>query len=933
MRRALITFVLLILAAILAAAIFLHSDRFRTVRLQVSEQYLSQALRYPLEIDGDVRISLVPTPVITATGLRIPATNEDDPHRAALSELRAYVDPRAVLNDMLLFPRLEARGLDLNVFRAEKRVTNWTRPARQRPLGQRRTIVDILGERDVDIVDAHIFFSNELNGFDFDFALDRFVVAQPMEGQSTLVSTQGTLNAAALEMNGDFAPGQPFEIEGQIGEQRFKFNSDGEAGTAVTSFAGQLALETGDLADLMHVLQLEGDVSGTGTVATQITNSEGQLSFDDLEVVLQLENDNTTRVDGWFHSHGTGQDFDLQINVDLTGEKDLPAAVYLDDIRAGQVEARLVGEENSFEIVDINVATNAFDSQLSNIGPFRIGSIIRTPDDDLEVVNFILELGPPDAPFLVARADVENILELQGIVLAAQLDLPPEEVFRTLSPDTAAQFGHLTGTLDLSGSFNDALPTRIKLNAKDATLWSGQADVSTPDLFGEQQVSGAVNLNVPDGAALFSALQRRALNVGAFGLDLSFELARGALVTDWGLELGTSRIEANLSTEIKEGKPLVEGAVLSQRISVADLDNGARAIDEIFSLAGEMAGPHPNVEDQVEEFQPLVLPEPEAPPEEDLSDFQPLVLEPPSPTQSNPTTPIEEDLSDFQPLVLSTDLRSNLRLDDLGSFDALKQDIGVDITVDVRRLIGQQGLSYIKSRLRISNGQLRFGPLDIAYGGGKALMDASMNIVSSPGWLRLAGRAGGWQLADIVRDFELDIAASGVLNATFDVSGPTRSIESFLKNMKGRTTIELRSGRIGTSLIELAGLGVVPWLFSREKARGYANISCIHLPLIIDRGRVTTNGSVLETERVQVLGWGSADWVRNQIDLRAEPRPIGRPLARSAWPFTVTGALSDPQITKSRGRVRRPDTPLAMPERRVPCIPDYRQLVDPLDVP
>lgn len=73
--------------------------------------------------------------------------------------------------------------------------------------------------------------------------------------------------------------------------------------------------------------------------------------------------------------------------------------------------------------------------------------------------------------------------------------------------------------------------------------------------------------------------------------------------------------------------------------------------------------------------------------------------------------------------------------------------------------------------------------------------------------------------------------------------------------------------------------------------------------------------------------------IRKQIDLRAEPRPIGRPLARSAWPFTVTGALSDPQITKSRGRVRRPDTPLAIPERRVPCIPDYRQLVDPLDVP
>jgi hypothetical protein len=85
---------------------------------------------------------------------------------------------------------------------------------------------------------------------------------------------------------------------------------------------------------------------------------------------------------------------------------------------------------------------------------------------------------------------------------------------------------------------------------------------------------------------------------------------------------------------------------------------------------------------------------------------------------------------------------------------------------------------------------------------------------------------------------------------------------------------------------------------------------------------------VLETQDIQMVAWGSLDWARNRIDLRAEPRPIGKPLARSPWPFTVNGALSDPTFKLLVGgrRMKRTDGADTMPAKRVKCKPDILQL-------
>lgn len=175
---------------------------------------------------------------------------------------------------------------------------------------------------------------------------------------------------------------------------------------------------------------------------------------------------------------------------------------------------------------------------------------------------------------------------------------------------------------------------------------------------------------------------------------------------------------------------------------------------------------------------------------------------------------------------------------------------------------------------------------------------------------------------------EVNIPARGKLSANVDVTGNIASGKAFMNSMAGSASLNMRDGAIATSLLELAGLGIFPWLFSQEFAEGQTEIVCVKAPVKINAGNVTFTRVVAETRSVQMVVRGMVDWVKDAIAIRAEPRRVGQPLARSAWPFEVNGKLSDPQFKLQVGgsRSRRADGADQMPAERKPCTPDIYQL-------
>jgi uncharacterized protein involved in outer membrane biogenesis len=149
--------------------------------------------------------------------------------------------------------------------------------------------------------------------------------------------------------------------------------------------------------------------------------------------------------------------------------------------------------------------------------------------------------------------------------------------------------------------------------------------------------------------------------------------------------------------------------------------------------------------------------------------------------------------------------------------------------------------------------------------------------------------------------------------------------------MDGSATVRMKNGAIATSLLDLAGLGVIPWLFSKDRRDKYASITCLRAPLAFRDGVLTTDETVVETRDVQLVAYGTINIPGGTLNVAGQPRRIGKPLTRSPWPFTLSGALTKPKVKVKDGpsKLRRVDGANTMPASRVPCVPDILQLRQP----
>lgn len=186
---------------------------------------------------------------------------------------------------------------------------------------------------------------------------------------------------------------------------------------------------------------------------------------------------------------------------------------------------------------------------------------------------------------------------------------------------------------------------------------------------------------------------------------------------------------------------------------------------------------------------------------------------------------------------------------------------------------------------------------------------------------------GGWKLDDILHSLNFKKGASGTIYANFTLTGGTESIKQFVGSMNGDAVVSMRKGSIETRLLDLAGLGLLPWVFSKEKKK-ITPLVCLRAPLNISGGNVSTKKTTLETNEVQVVVFGKANLKNKTVDLNIQPRKIGKPLSRSPWPVTVKGPVSDPKIKVKDGpkRLKRKDGAHQMPTERKLCVPDILQL-------
>ncbi|NOE35084.1 AsmA family protein [Ruegeria sp. HKCCD7318] len=903
------TVAFLAFAAVAFVWLLLAAPMFSDMRRELVEQVLSEQINRPLLVNDDVRIAAGRITHIYVGGVVIPSLSMEDTSLAELNRLELELDIAALANGRLHFDNLVVDGLQANFLTAADGTTSWLKGhsapnsepesiAAEETLetsievresddegAENKGILTFLSDKNVSFTSIGLNIDDQASGFAFVFDLQSLALEQLYGGQNTRVSGTGSVNGQGFEIEGDYPRGAPFTTHASFGEMTVSYDGQPLAEDEGGGYRAVLEMDTGEFGDFLEVVGLDRVLEGNGQFQAELV-SQDALKIESFATTINLEDGQKLEAEGSIDDLYTAQGVDLIFDARLHPEGQPPsAAKSFQDLKFSGFEMHMVGSLASFEFEKLLFKTNAFDQGLDVIGPASIESIRRMPDGRLAMLGIALQAGPIEEPVLKAEGEILDLLQLQDVTFDGMLDGPAKLILPNLDEGFVDQFGGIKADFNISNAGGPVSLNRFNATNYGTDLWALDLALSVNELKGLAGLDFDVKLDVNDSAQFLTALNLQPIEIGAMAIDA--ETSRQGEDFDAAIkfEAGSSDLLAALDARFPEGASVVRGNITSERLDLNDLKNLTAVLDQLKGLVGEASQePEPEV-------QPLVLPK--------ETDVQPLVL----PKEKGKPA----DLLDVQRVLKEAD---------------------VEVQIDFKEIVGQQGVTSVSSQLSAKDGTVDFGPLQMAYGGGNFSLRAVMDLIDSPDWLSLSGSTSGWEFGEILDELGIGIDAYGRLSGEFNVSGSPASGKAFVNSMRGNASLSMSQGYISTSLLELAGLGIFPWLFSEEFRQGYTDITCVVAPVDIQAGRVSSNSIVIETGSVQLVARGQVDWLNDSIAIRAEPRRVGKPLSRSAWPFDVTGQLSSPKFKLDVGgsRNKAPEGADAMPVDRQHCVPDINQL-------
>ncbi|UWQ93592.1 AsmA family protein (plasmid) [Rhodobacteraceae bacterium M382] len=886
--------ILTVLAVVLIWLV-LAAPFFSSIRKDFVARIITDQIGQPFDVEGDVRVVLGATTKVHVSGARIPSTNINEVDLATLNLLEWELNLLALLERRIDLDNLVIDGLHVNMVTTQDGTTSWikrtpkatsgTEPTDQSndqeqdpgTGGEGPSILGFLQDRTVTFTDIGLISRDDRSGFEFIFDLQSILLEQRDGGDLVSVTGKGSVNGEGFTLDGKYPPGKPFTTTVNFGDISVSYNGSPIPGDQGGGHMAKLLVDTGEIGNVFDVLGLSRSLEGSGTLGADITSQPNKLAIRNITSTFDLNKGQQVTVTGGAENLRPVDGLDIIFTARLHPKDQPPAkAESLKDLKLTDINARIISQAGKLEFKKLVIGTNAFDQGLDRVGPISIGRVYRTKNKTLGLKDVQLQAGPRTAPYIVARGNVGDIFQFKNVDLEGTLAGDSSLLLKSLSKEDAARFGSVSADFSVSDQTGPLSLTQLKARTKGTDLWSLAADISVKNVTSLEGLETDLKLTIAEPKDFLTALGIEPVDVGTLEFGLSLKGAAEAAKIGVEFKAGESDLRTDLSFDLSKEINVIRGEILSNRIRLADLRDGTKAIIQIRKQKDPTAADPKSKDDGKPPIQPLVL-------------------------EKN------SKILDLERILTQTDL---------------------EISLVLKEFVGNAGVSSMNSQFIAKEGQIEAGPLELFYGPGFFKVTAAMDAIENPTLLKVVGSTSGWNFGKILDAVGLNIDAAGTLNAAFDITGNITSGKTFINSMYGSASLNMGKGYIATSLLELAGLGIFPWLFSEELAAGKTEISCVKAPIRINAGRVRFDSIVAETRSVQLVAQGDVNWLKDTIALRAEPRRVGKPLARSAWPFEVSGQLSDPKFKLIVGgsRSKRTDGATEMPTDRVPCRPDIQQL-------
>ena len=922
--RAVRLFLGLTLVLFVLGWLFLLLPIFAPQRIAIAEKALTGDIGMPVTVAGDARLKIGRTIRMVVEKADIASPTDSAVEFISAEKVQLEFDLSDLLKRQIVISDIELDGAVLNLTKFKDGRNSWSKssttagaepanedvsadasePGADGPDNDKPGLLDRVG---IDIRNSSVNIENRISGFEFLLEVDSLDLQRPAVGQ-TEVAAKGAVNGQPLTIDGNYSTDAPFAMTAKVGDTNIRFDGKPIADADGQGHTARLTSQVDQMADVLKALGLQSTLEGQGSLDVDLAINGKHISVDKFAAVVNHQDGKQFKAVGSVDNLPAFSGITTTISARLFPEgQGPPNAEDIQDIKITDVTVDLKGDIKDLQVQSLVIQTNAFQQGIDQIGQVSISKLRRSPEGKLEIQDIRVQAGPKNAPYFQASGSVGDAILVEDIDLTGSLDLPVSALLKFAGKDQVQAFGVIDGDFSVNGLRSGHSVSRFSAESSKTDLWRSKTDVTLTIIDDIRALGVKSNVEVPDPAKFLTALDIAPVEGGPLAINLDVLGGQWTFDNKITVSSGKTQTDIAVNFKVEETGPIIRGALSSEQVKVSDVRDGVAFLIKL--------GKRIEAAEKSEDVQPLVLPDDRV--------VQPLVL---------------EDTREVQPLVLDDDTtgpetaqpeqdaKSAAR--EYLNVDTIAKRADVEIGIDIKKVVGTKGVSEVKSELIARDGKVAFGPLNVALDGGHLNFGAKMDVIKRPGLVSVSGSTGGWDLGKIMSSIGSSIGAQGVLSGRFALSGSNRSIDRFVKTMVGDAEIFMGHGRIDTSLLKLAGFGVIPWLFSKELRRGYAEIVCVDAPVRIDHGTVTTNSFVLETQEVQLVARGTVDMANDTISVHAEPRPVGRPMARSAVPVDISGKLSDPQVHLELGgkRAVRDRNAGAIPADRKPCKPDIDQL-------
>lgn len=897
-----IVIVCLIAVLALGAWLLLTSSILAKQRGDLTAKLLSSKLNQTVLINDGVTVDLGSVLLVQAKGLALPSPSLAETNLAEIGAL----DFGIVLSD-LLKGRIDLRDLRVDGARValvvdQEGVSSWQKDASARQesgaepenTGSRsdsqKGVLSFLSDHRIRFADANILYRDARNGLDLDLRFGELDISQTEDDAPVAINGTGNLNGEDLILTGSFAPGKPSQASIKL--DQIALGIDGQPDEK--GYSTNLTLEVAELGQLLDVLKLERTLGGTGQVSAVLRTGAAGASLNDLKVDVTLDGGQSLEVRGDMGRLGDPDDVTIATRIRLYGPDNRPPPTRT------RRELKLIGVDMTMESQPgkplqrgMVIETNGFtlDTKGEGPAPISVSGISRTPDGKLKLGKLELRIGPPAAPFVILDGPLEDALQLKGADFRGVLAIPAASLLAPELFQDSTALGTVAGGFHLGGGIEKLSLTDLDVTTEGTDLWSLDVTGGIENALRFSNVSLDVDAEIPSGAALLEALGLKPIESGPVGLAVQLRSQDTKWSGELTVKIQESRLDATASVDVDDPHPIARGEIVSDLIRIEHIRDIVAAsvqfsrLDELERAASEGKAKADQTTDG----------------NEVNSEHNGAETDQPGPIRDSTLLPLGRAV--------------------------LASGLDLDVLLDLRKIEGDKGTTSLTTDLEMRDQKARFGPLKFEYAEGHFELNGSMDLKEKPDILELSGSTGGWDFGKIMQELQFKKPADGTLYADFELSGKHTSVQDFLGSLNGFATVSMRNGSIDTQLLDIAGLGILPWLFSKDKGPT-APIVCARAPMAFSGGRISTKQTVVETDQVQVVVFGHVDLNGKSLDINGQPRQIGKPLSKSPWPFTAKGSFADPKIKVKDGpkRLKRKDGAKTMPKKRKLCVPDILQL-------